>query len=1023
MKEHFFTKFRNPLLAVIFFSLIGGYFIITSIKTELLPNVVFPKIKILADNGDQPVDKMMITVTRPLEEAIKQTPYLQKLFSTTSRGETEISIYLSWDADVDVSEQQVQARISQIKDELPPGVEIQVEKMSMYSVTTVLGYKLSSTKRTPIDLNWIAKYTVKPFLSQVDGVSRVETTGGKDKEYWVTLNTTKMSSLGITTAMVRDAIQKNDFIESNGYSADYNRMYLSITDASIYNIPELENIIVNSDSSGYVHLKDIADVQVHEQLAFTRVSADGKRALLVEVLQQSNANLIEFTKRMEEKIKELQKILPADVHITNYYEQSGFVSEAVSSVQEALVIGLVLALIVVVLFLLSFKASFTVLITIPVSLSLTVLVMYLTGITFNIMSLGAIAAALGLIIDDAIVVVEQIHGIRETEPDLTSAMAAQKAISKLLPYMIGSSLSTIVIFIPFAFLLSGVSGAFFKVLSSTMMIALICSFFVSWILLPVIYCSFKETNKSTMTGHKVTWRKWVYFFVTYPWTTLILIAIMVAGFLYVTPKLKTGFLPDMDEGTIVLNYFTPPGTSFEKTDSIMMNAERAIMTVPEVKTYIRRTGTQSGFAETEPNCGDFLIQLKSERKKTTEEVIDDIRDKIDATGQPLHTEFMQRIGDILGDLMGESEPIQIKLYGDDPDRLQSIATVIADSIALVPGTADVFSGVTIAGPYVNIRPDLTKLRQFNISPDDFQFQLATQLNGSVAGSVFEKQQLTNIRLMQSRSGYFQSVDELRKSSIFLPDGRLQPIAHLASITPTEGVAEVTRENLEPIVLVTTSLNNTDLGTLIKGIKKVMDKVTLPQGYHYSFGGAYEEQQKSFHELLIVLIISCLLVFSIMLFLFKDFKAAFVVVGIAVLAVTGSLIALFITGIPLNLGSYTGLIMIVGIVGENAIFTFQQFAEIKEREGVKDALVFAISIRLRPNIMTAMCAIIALLPLAFGIGTGASLHRPLAVAVIGGFATGVPLLLIVFPALLSMVYGEKRKKITPPPPAEEIIVKE
>jgi len=281
MKEHFFTKFKNPLLAVVFFSLIGGYFIIRSIKTELLPNVVFPKIKILADNGDQPVDKMMITVTRPLEEAIKQTPYLQKLFSTTSRGQTEISIYLSWDADVDVSEQQVQARISQIKDELPPGVEIQVEKMSMYSVTTVLGYKLSSTKRTPIDLNWIAKYTVKPFLSQVDGVSRVETTGGKDKEYWVTLNTTKMSSLGITTAMVRDAIQKNDFIEANGYSSDYNMMYLSITDASIYNIPELENIIVNSDSAGYVHLKDIADVKVHEELAFTRVSADGKRAVLV----------------------------------------------------------------------------------------------------------------------------------------------------------------------------------------------------------------------------------------------------------------------------------------------------------------------------------------------------------------------------------------------------------------------------------------------------------------------------------------------------------------------------------------------------------------------------------------------------------------------------------------------------------------------------------------------------------------------------------------------------------------------
>jgi len=1012
MKQHFFIKYKNPILAVVFFSLIGGYFGARSIKTELLPNVVFPKIKIIANNGDQPVDKMMITVTRPLEEAIKQTPYLQKLYSTTSRGQCEINIFLTWNADVDVSEQQIGARISQIKNDLPPGVEIQMEKMSMYSVTTVMGYQLSSPDRTPIDLNWIAQYTVKPFLSQVEGVSRVETLGGKNKEYWVNLNATKMSSLGITPAMVRDAIQKNDFIESNGYSSNYNRMYLSITDASIYNIPQLENIIVNSDSSGYVRLKEIATIQVHEQLAFIHVNADGKPALLVEILQQPNANLIDFSKRMDEKVKELQKILPADVHISNYYDQAAFVGDAVSSVKEALLIGLVLALIVVIIFLLSFRASFAVLITIPVSLAITVMVMYAVGYTFNIMSLGALAAALGLIIDDAIVVVEQVHGIREIEPDLSVNVAVQKAINKLFPYMVGSSLSTIVIFIPFAFLLSGVSGAFFKVLSYTMMIALVCSFFVSWLILPVIYSFFSETRKSTITTHKTIWRKWVFFFVKYPWTSLILIALMVGSFIYIFPKLETGFLPDMDEGTIVMNYFTPPGTSFERTDSILHKVEQIVMATPEVKTYIRRTGAESGFTVTEPNRGDFLIQLKNNHKKTTDEVIDDIRAKIVTSGQPVHTEFMQRIEDILGDLMGETQPIQIKVYGDDPDRLKPLATNIADSISHISGTADVFSGVTIAGPYINIRPDLTKLKQFNIASDDFQFQLATQLNGSIAGTVFEKQQMTSIRLMEGISNYFQSLDALKNSYIFLPDGKLQPIAHLATITPTEGVAEINRENLQPVVVVTSSLNHTDLGTAMKDVKKVMKKVALPQGYHYAFGGTYEEQQQSFHELLIVLIMSCLLVFSITLFLFKCFRAASVVVIIAVLAVTGSCIALFLTGTPLNLGSYTGLIMIVGIIGENAIFTFQQFTEIRPREGVKDALVYAISIRLRPNIMTALCAIIALSPLAFGVGTGATLHRPLAIAVIGGFITGLPLLLIVYPSLLAMVYRDKRKPELP-----------
>jgi multidrug efflux pump subunit AcrB len=500
-KQHFFIKFKNPILAVVVFSLLGGYFIARNTQTALLPNVIFPKIKIIAENGEQPVDKTMITVTRPLEEAIKQAPSLQKLYSTTSRGECEIHVLLDWNADVDISEQQIQMHINQIKNTLPPGVIIKMEKMSMYSVTTVMGYVLSSPDKTPIDLNWIAQYTVKPFLSQVEGVSRVEAIGGKNKEYWVNLNPIKMSSLGITPGMVRDAIQKNDFIESNGYSSDYNRMYLSVTDANIYTIPQLENIIVNSDSSGYVRLKDIADIKMHEELAFTRMSSNGKQALLIDILQQPNANLVDFSTRMQEKIKELQKILPSDVHISNYYDQANFVSEAVSSVKEALLIGLALAIIMVIIFLRSLRASFAVLLTIPVSLSLTVIVMYAVGYTFNIMTLGAIAAAIGLIIDDAIVVVEQIHRIREEHPETNAFEASQKAIQKLLPVMIGSSLSTIVIFIPFAFLLSGISGAYFKVLTYTMLIALVCSFFATWIILPVIYSSFfKKSRKKSKMG-------------------------------------------------------------------------------------------------------------------------------------------------------------------------------------------------------------------------------------------------------------------------------------------------------------------------------------------------------------------------------------------------------------------------------------------------------------------------------------------------------------------------------------------
>lgn len=817
MKEGFFIKFKNPLLAIVIIALVAGMFTFTRTETSLLPNVNFPMIKIIADNGDQPVDKMMITVTRPLEEAIKQVPFLQRVYSTTSRGECEINVMLDWKSDIDISEQQIESRINQIKETLPPDVGIRVEKMNMYSVTSVIGYVVSSPDKSPIDLTWAAQYTIKPFLSQVEGVSRVEISGGKNKEYWVELNVPKMSSFGITPQMISDAVQKNDFIRANGFSSDYRRLYLSLTDASIYNIPQLENVIIKSDSAGYIHLKDIAHVEVHEETTYTRINADGKRAILVDVLQQPNSNLVDLSERMSQKIEELKNILPSDIKISNYYDQAVFVNDAIKSVKDALLIGLGLAIIMVIIFLRSFRASFAVLLTIPVTLSLTLMVLYATGQTFNIMTLGAIAASIGLIIDDAIVVVEQIHRIKEEEPHLAPFAAAQRAVNKLLPVMVGSSLSTLVIFVPFIFLLTGVSGAYFKVLAVTMIISLVCSFFATWLLLPVIYSYFGATMQSTKTSHQVKQRKWVVFFVNKPWVSLGVVALLIGAFVYVYPKLETGFLPEMDEGTVVLDYFTPPGTSFQETDSILMKAERAIMSVPEVKTYVRRTGTEMGFFVTEPNRGDFLIQLKDKRDKSTDDVISDIRQKIEETGVPMHLDFGQRIEDILGDLIGEVQPIQVKIYGDDPDKLHALASQASDAISDVKGLADIFNGVTIAGPYIEVRPDLTRLAQFQIAPDDFQLQLQTQLSGSVVGTVFEKKQMTNIRMIAGKTANAQSVEDLRKSFVFLPDARLQPITHLATITPTEGVAENDRENLQPVVMIRARLDNSDLGTAMKGV--------------------------------------------------------------------------------------------------------------------------------------------------------------------------------------------------------------
>ncbi|HUX59087.1 MAG TPA: efflux RND transporter permease subunit [Bacteroidales bacterium] len=1010
--KNFFLSYKNPITVILAVIIAGGIFLYGHIQVSLFPEITFPKIKVIADNGEQPVDKMMVTVTRPIEDAIKKIPDLRILRSATSRGTCEISAFLNWDANIDVNQQMLESRISQIKNQLPADVTIQVEKMNP-SILPVIGFTVESDTKTPIELNLIATYIIKPFLSQIDGVSSVGIIGGKTKEYWIELNQLKMSTFSITPEIIRDMLNQNHFITSNGFLSDYRRLYLNITDAGLYNLADVENVVLRNDGKRIIKLKDVADINVRERTEYTRINANGRQGLLVAILKQPNANLINISKEVASKKKELEKILPPDVHISLYYDQADFVNRAIKSVNDSLWLGLFLAILVAILFLRSFRASSTILVTIPVTLFLTIIVLYSIGYTLNIMTFGAIAAAIGLIIDDAVVVVEQIHRTHEEFPERQSNQLVQQAINYLLPSMIGSSISTIVIFIPFM-LLGGVAGAYFNVLTNTMIITLVCSFFVTWIGLPVIYIWFskvrslfpqrmKEKVKLTRT------RNWVSFFIRRPILSILVILFLMASIFYILPRLETGFLPEMDEGSIVLDYKSPPGTSLEETDRILIEVEKIIVTIPEVETYSRRTGAEMGFFITEANDGDFLIQLRNDRQRTTVEVIDDIRKRIEATQPTLEIDFGQVIGDMLGDLMASVQPIEIKIFGSDQETLNKLAIEVASEIENIEGIEDVFDGRIIAGPSIDIIPDQQKLAQYNISPASFQFQLQTMVEGNIIGNIPEREQMTDIRMIYPNSTQ-NGLENIRNQFIFLPDGKLKPLAGFATFRLQEGVAQLNRDNLKSVSIVTARLNNRDLGSAMKEIQRIIDsKIFLPQGYNIEYGGEYADQQKSFNELLLILILSSLLVFALMLFLYKDFRAALSILFIAVLGISGSLIALFITNTPLNVGSYTGLIMIVGIIGENAIFTFQQFTTNRLNGSIDESLVFAISTRLRPKLMTALGAIIALMPLAIGVGTGAQMHQPLAIAVIGGFVIALPLLLIIFPTLLHLLYRNEDKK--------------
>ena len=1006
--QKFFITHKNPLTVVLVLIILGGAFAYSKMQSSLFPEITFPKIKIIADASLQPVDKMMISVTRPLENAIKQIPDLKSIRSITSRGSCEISAYINWNADVDLSQQHIEARIGEIRNTLPPDLSITVEKMNP-SILPVMGYTLESHNRSPIELKQLAVYTIKPFLSQVEGVSSVRIIGGKTKEYWLLMDAAKMSSLGVTPDAISTALNATNFIKSNGFLADYRFMYLTITDASVRSKDDLQNIIIKNDGKRIIYLKDITDIQIREGVEYTKINANGHEGILVAIIKQPNTNLVALSETMEKKIGELKTILPKDVTIQPYYIQADFVKESIKSVSDSLWIGLLLAIIVAVIFLRSFKASTTILITIPITLGLTLIVLYAIGYTFNIMTLGAIAAAIGLIIDDAIVVVEQIHRTREEHPKESNSTVVKAAIQYLFPAMVGSSISTIVIFIPFI-LMSGVAGAYFKVMTDTMIITLLCSFFVTWIGLPVVYLVLSKKKKQTIKTASAKQRivqvknqRWVSFFIQKPYLSYLIIIILGLSIYFILPKLETGFLPEMDEGSIVLDYASPPGTSLDETDRMLREAEKIITTIPEVEAYSRRTGTQMGFFITEPNTGDYLIQLKTKRKKTTDEVIDDIRQKIEATQPALRIDFGQVIGDMLGDLMSSVQPIEVKIYGDNAKKLQEISKKISEIVTQVNGTADVFDGIVIAGPSVTIEPDYTKLAQFGITPANLQSQLQNSSEGNIVGNIFENEQVNTVRLLYPGSRKI-SIADLKSLQLFLPNGKLKPIAELANVKINSGDAEIERQNLQTMGVVTARLDNRDLGSVIKEIQqKIKSSIILPQGYHIEYGGAYAEQQQSFKELLLILISASLLVFGVILFLFKEFKVAMLILVIAVLGISGSYLALYLTRTALNVGSYTGLIMIVGIIGENAIFTFLQFRESLREKSVDDSIIYSISTRLRPKLMTALGAIIALSPLAMGIGTGAQLHQPLAIAVIGGFIIALPLLLIVLPTMLRILY--------------------
>jgi cobalt-zinc-cadmium resistance protein CzcA len=1031
-RTNYFQVFSKPIIFIAMVLIASGIFSYIRMQTALFPEVTFPKITLIADNGQQPIDRMMITVTKPLESAVKRVKGVTTVKSSTSRGSCVIEVYFNWDIDIYAAKTQIESRINEIKNMLPGALTISTEAMNQ-SLFPVYGYTLESKTKGLIALKDNANLLARPLFSQVAGISNVVVRGGKVKEYVVIPDPIKMSSLGITPNSLVNVFNNTNFVESNGNLADYRRVYLTLTETRVNDIEALKDVIIKNDGNRIMKLKDIASVDLQEQQEFVIVNANGNDAVLIDLVKQQGVNLIDFANNVKAKAEEVKKILPPGIELKPYYDQSAFVGDSINSVSKTIYEGLLLAIFVMIIFLRSWRASLVVLLTIPVTIAFSMTLLYANGLTINIMSLGGIAASIGLIIDDAIVIIEQIYRTHEEHPEKDNFTIVKEAIKDLFPAMIGSSLSTIVIFIPFR-MMSGLAGSFFKELSDTMQIVLVCSFLVTWFVLPVLHLiigfqhSKKQHKPSLKDPSKLKWLTWLF---NKPVFAIVFVLALAGGAYFASDKLDTGFLPDLDEGTIVLDYYSPSGTSLEETDRMLREVEQILTHHPEVETYSRRTGMGMGFKTRTQNNGDYSIQLRKSRTHKTVDVIDDLRKKIEATQPTLHISFGQRISDLLGDLMSTPSPIEIKIFGDNQKKLEELAHQAEDILSKTNGIADIETGLVLAGPSIVFNPDVQKLAQFNISLTDFQTQLTAytggvplgiNANGPVLnpaqlamaggvqiGSIQDGEQMRRI-LMRFTNFKDNSLEKIRSELIFLPDGTTKPVSFFCDVQIISGETELKRENLKSDVVLTARLNNRDLGSSIKEIQQTFAKdLALPQGYSVVYGGAYSEQQNSFKELLLILFTASLLVFSVLLFLFRHWLISILILFLSILGITGCILALYFSGTPLNVGSYTGIIMIVGIIAENAIFTVNQFfANLKGGTNVDDSIKSAVAIRIRPNLMTALGAIFALMPLALGIGLGAQMQQPLAIAVIGGFIAGIPLLLFVFPSFIRLIYSKKKK---------------
>jgi len=1006
---------------------LAGIFCALRMPSSVFPQTNFPRVVIIVNNGITPADEMMATVTRPIEEALKDIPGALTVRSATKRGSAQINVFFNWNVDMSQSELYVLGRLSQIRSDLPATVSTEIERVT-FSAFPIIGISLTSSNRDITSLWETANYELKPRFLQIPGVARVEITGGRQPEFHVVVDPLKLQANGLGLSDVSDALMKNNLFAPAGMMEENYHLYLTTVDGRVHSAEEIGNLVIAVHGSHPVQIKDVARVERGAEPVFLSVTAQGQDAVLLNVQSQADGSTLDIANALKIQLQQLQQELPPDMHLGFFYDQSLFVRDSVGSVWDAILFGLILSVLILYFFLKNWGSVWTAIVTIPITVLITLIAMKLVGMSFNMMTLGGIAASIGLLIDNAIIVVEAMCvKIAAGRPRLAGI---QEAIGEILTPLIGSTLTPVVVFIPLAFL-SGITGVFFRALALTMVVSLLTSLVLALTLTPSLAAWFIRDNKKTKPGEAPknpdggwlltrvirVYERALRMALRFRWLTLLACGAVLVSSVFIYRQLDSDFLPEFDEGGFVIDYWAPPGTSLTETSRQLDEAERILSANPDVEGYSRRLGAEMGMFITEANRGDFAVKLKRDRKHSTDEVIAELRHTYNEQFPAIRWDFPGILTDVIGDLQMTPDPIEIKLFSPDLKWLKQTAPRVEEEIKKIPGIVDTFDGLTETGPSINLRVRPADAARFGLSVQEIADTVNTALLGQTASYVLEGDRIVHIRVLAEPKSVDQ-ISALRELPLRTANDAVVRLNQVADVNEEPSEVELVRDDLRQDIIVSARLEGRDLGGAMREIQDKLSQLKwLPPGT-IEYGGLYQQQQESFRNLVMVLLAAILLVFTVLLVEFRSFNEPVAIVFGAILAMFGTVAALWITGITLNIVSFLGAIIGVGIVAKNGILMLD-FVQQLEADGVElvEALVRSGHRRLRPVLMTSLAAALGMLPLAWGIGSGAEMLRPLAVAVIGALCISVLLSLVATPVVYCILRTVK-KNLQPnrfPPP--------